>query len=190
MADEALQQTDAAFHNLFGLYEVQDTNGAVLDLFDANNNGSIADFLNPGDTGYARSALSQLAHNFILQLGVNGQTDKNSSASDLGDILLNGGKIYAPFAIANGGALIPASASLTEAMTAFLDQNPENTAATLENYWGYQVAYFSFGVANPDGAEHLQSRGEGIFGFEDLPGNLGVSDFDFNDAVFQITFLV
>ncbi|MEB3174006.1 MAG: DUF4114 domain-containing protein, partial [Cyanobacteriota bacterium] len=70
-----------------------------------------------------------------------------------------------------------------------LAQNPENTPATLENYWGYQVAYFSFGAANPDGAEHLQSRGNQVFGFEDLPANLGVSDFDFNDAVFQITFL-
>jgi hypothetical protein len=36
----------------------------------------------------------------------------------------------------------------------------------------HEVAYFSFGAANPDGAEHLRSRGNNIFGFEDLPGNL------------------
>jgi hypothetical protein len=53
----------------------------------------------------------------------------------------------------------------------------------------HAVAYFSFGSANPDGTEHLQSRGNNIFGFEDLPGNLGISDMDFNDAVFKFNFI-
>ncbi|WP_396135713.1 DUF4114 domain-containing protein [Chamaesiphon sp. OTE_20_metabat_361] len=44
--------------------------------------------------------------------------------------------------------------------------------------------------ANPDKASHLRSLGNNTFGFEDLPGNLGVSDNDFNDAVFQISFKV
>ena len=35
------------------------------------------------------------------------------------------------------------------------------------------VAYFSFLGANPDGAEHIRSFGDNIFGFEDLPANLG-----------------
>ncbi|QSX70222.1 MAG: DUF4114 domain-containing protein [Dolichospermum sp. DET69] len=46
-------------------------------------------------------------------------------------------------------------------------------------------AYFSFGVANPDGAAHLRSFGNNTFGFEDLPAGVGVSDYDFNDAVFS-----
>ncbi|MEM1393494.1 MAG: DUF4114 domain-containing protein, partial [Cyanobacteria bacterium P01_H01_bin.150] len=50
------------------------------------------------------------------------------------------------------------------------------------------VAYFGFTAANPDGVQHLQARGNGIFGFEDLPSNLGVSDNDFNDAVFGFDF--
>jgi hypothetical protein len=41
----------------------------------------------------------------------------------------------------------------------------------------HAVAYFSFGSANPDGTEHLQNRGNNIFCFEDLPYNLGISDF-------------
>ncbi|MEL6463217.1 MAG: DUF4114 domain-containing protein, partial [Cyanobacteria bacterium J06621_15] len=52
-----------------------------------------------------------------------------------------------------------------------------------------QVAYFAYIGANPDGANHLKSLGEGMFGFEDLPSNLaGVSDNDFNDAVFKFDF--
>jgi len=50
------------------------------------------------------------------------------------------------------------------------------------------VAYFSFLGANPDQASHLKSLGNGKFGFEDLPSNLGISDHDFNDAVFQFNF--
>lgn len=44
--------------------------------------------------------------------------------------------------------------------------------------------------ANPDNAPHLEARGNGVFGFEDLPANLGISDNDFNDAVFQLAFTI
>jgi len=50
------------------------------------------------------------------------------------------------------------------------------------------VAYFGFVEANPDGVSHLQARGNDVFGFEDLPANLGDSDNDFNDAVFGFDF--
>ena len=53
----------------------------------------------------------------------------------------------------------------------------------------HAVAYFSFGSANPDETEHLQSRGNNVFSFEDLPGNLGISDKNFNDAVFKFNFI-
>jgi hypothetical protein len=86
--------------------------------------------------------------------------------------------------------LIPENGTPQDAMNAFLAQNPDNVGATLENYLTHAVSYFSFGSANPDGTEHLQNRGNNVFGFEDLPGNLNVSDFDFNDSVFQFVFNV
>ena len=70
-----------------------------------------------------------------------------------------------------------------------LAQNPNNTAHNLSDFMTHAVAYFSFGSENPDETEHLQSRGNNVFGFEDLPGNLGISDKDFNDAVFKFNFI-
>jgi hypothetical protein len=102
-------------------------------------------------------------------------------------VLLEGGRRYAPFVIANGGNL---GESLQGSIQAFLAKNPDNVAATLENYISHEVAYFSFGAANPDGAEHLRSRGNNIFGFEDLPGNLpNISDNDFNDGILAFNFI-
>ncbi|MFM7578147.1 MAG: DUF4114 domain-containing protein, partial [Microcystaceae cyanobacterium] len=100
---------------------------------------------------------------------------------------LEGGQRYAPFVIANGGNL---GGSLQDNIRAFLAKNPDNVAATLENFMTHEVAYFSFGSANPDGAEHLQSKGNNTFGFEDLPGNLpNISDNDFNDGILAFSFL-
>lgn len=45
---------------------------------------------------------------------------------------------------------------------------------------------FVMGDANSDGAEHIRTFGENIFGFEDLTAAQG-SDFDFNDMVMQLT---
>ncbi|MEM6404514.1 MAG: DUF4114 domain-containing protein, partial [Cyanobacteria bacterium P01_D01_bin.116] len=110
----------------------------------------------------------------ILRLGGNPHDD---TSADEFDAVVAGGKSYAPFAIANAGDMTVAD---------FLAANPDNMAATEVDS---QVAYFAFGEANPDGANHLKSWGEGVFGFEDLPSNLaGVSDNDFNDAVFQFNF--
>ena len=176
------------FHNLVGLYQVENANGAILDTLDLNGNGAIDDLLNPGDTGYARTAITNAVNNFVLQLGANGDPSQNTSSSEFGDVLLQGGKLYSPFAIANGGDLIPTGGTQQDGINAFLAQNPNNTAANLSDFMTHAVAYFSFGNANPDGSEHLQNRGNNVFGFEDLPGNLGISDFDFNDAVFKFTF--
>ncbi len=104
-------------------------------------------------------------------------------------MILNGGKRYAPFVIANGGSLIPVEGTIDQGIAAFLEQNPNNQGATIDDFLSHQVAYFGFGSANPDSTEHLQNRGNNVFGFEDLPGNLGVSDFDFNDAVFEFIFI-
>ncbi|MBE9215232.1 DUF4114 domain-containing protein [Plectonema cf. radiosum LEGE 06105] len=167
---EALDITDAAFDNLVGFYEVIDENGGI----DVNGDG-VADF-NPGDAGYARAALENALDGIAIRLG--GNPNNDTTAATFGDVIIQGGKSYAPFAIANAGNL-----SVQE----FLRINPNNNAATVVDD---QVAYFAFGAANPDGANHLKSWGNGIFGFEDLPANLGVSDNDFNDAVFKFNFTV
>ena len=169
VTQEALDITDADFDNLVGFYEVVDENGGI----DTDGDG-VADF-NPGDAGYAKAALENAIDGMALRLG--GDSSDDTTAGSFGDVVVAGGKSYAPFAIANGGGLTPEE---------FLEINPDNNAATsVED----QVAYFAYIGANPDGANHLKSWGDGIFGFEDLPSNLaGISDNDFNDAVFQFNF--
>ncbi|MCA2708872.1 MAG: VWA domain-containing protein [Microcystis sp. M015S2] len=184
--EEGLQQTGAFFNNVVGLYPVADDNGAVFDSLDLDGDGNATELIQPGQAGYARSALSQAVNNFILQASGEG-ANQSTTAAEFGDVLLEGGRRYAPFVIANGGNL---GESLQGSIQAFLTKNPDNVAATLENYMSHEVAYFSFGSANPDGAEHLRSRGNNIFGFEDLPGNLpNISDNDFNDGILAFNFI-
>ena len=158
----ALNQTSAAFNNLFGLYEVDDETGAV--------NG-----IKPGESGYAKAALSKVVDNFIVRVG-------GLSSGAASDVVVTRGKIYSPFAIANGGNF---SGNIQQAINAFLAANQNNSPANAQNYTTLPVAYFSFGVANPDGAAHLKSFGNNTFGFEDLPAGVGVSDYDFNDTMFS-----
>ena len=168
VSQEALDITDAAFDNLVGFYEVIDSDGGI----DTDGDG-VADF-NPGDAGYAQAALGKAVEGFALRIGGD---ESNDTSADEFDAVVQGGKFYAPFAIANAGDMTVAD---------FLAANPDNMAATEVDS---QVAYFAFGEANPDGANHLKSLGDGVFGFEDLPSNLaGVSDNDFNDAVFKFNF--
>ncbi|AKE63138.1 Alkaline phosphatase [Microcystis aeruginosa NIES-2549] len=186
--EEGLQQTGAFFNNVVGLYPVADDNGAVFDSLDLDGDGNVTELIQPGQAGYARSALSQAVNNFILRASGEGANQSTTAAEfNEGDVLLEGGRRYAPFVIANGGNL---GESLQGSIQAFLTKNPDNVAATLENYMSHEVAYFSFGSANPDGAEHLRSRGNNIFGFEDLPGNLpNISDNDFNDGILAFNFI-
>ena len=184
---DALSRTDALFHNLVGLYQVQDATGAVLD----GNGEEIA----PGENGYAQAALNNFVDDFLLQLGDEGAEGSNTTAEDFGDVLLDGGQLFAPFIIANGGDLIPEGGTLQDGVNAFLAENPENIGATADNFRTHQVAYFTFGTANPDGAEHLRQFAANTFGFEDLPSIVdsngdNISDSDFNDGVFQFAFLV
>ncbi len=184
--EEGLQQTGAFFNNVVGLYPVADDNGAVFDSLDLDGDGNATELIQPSQAGYARTALSQAVNNFILRASGEG-ANQSSTADEFGDVLLEGGRRYAPFVIANGGNL---GGSLQGSIQAFLSKNPDNVAATLENFMSHEVAYFSFGAANPDGAEHLRSRGNNIFGFEDLPGNLpNISDNDFNDGILAFNFI-
>lgn len=163
--ENTLKQTSAAFTNLFGLYEIDDATGAV--------NGIL-----PGQSGYAKAALSKVVSNFVVRAGGSGN-------GVTGDVIVSGDKTYAPFVIANGGK---SSGNIQEAINAFFGANPNNSAATAQDYTSLPVAYFSFGAANPDGAAHIKSLGNNIFGFEDLPAGVGVSDYDFNDIVFSFGF--
>ena len=168
--------TEAVFDNLIGLYEVVNPQGGI----DTTGDG-VAD-LNPGDTGYALAALTTVrVENFTLRAGASLTTAQR--VGQTGDVLLEGGKFYSPFVIANGGA-IGVDGFIT-AENAETDGIFNDAAQTLSD----AVAYFSFVAANPDGVSHLRSYGNGVFGFEDLPGNLaGISDNDFNDAVFAFAF--
>jgi predicted outer membrane repeat protein len=125
--------SEAAYHNTFGFYAVDDPTGRIGNL-------------NPGDPGYAEAAIAQR-----LDLAVG----------------LPGGKLLAPFVIADGTP------------EEFLAKNPNNqsTQGTL--------AYFAYMGANPDGVDHLRLLGDNVFGFEDL---FGGGDADFNDLVVQVNF--
>ena len=167
--------TDAVFDNLVGLYEVLDAQGSVR--------GADGNILTPGTNGFDPSAYALAAlttartdvDDFTLRAGAS-----RTTAEPEGDVLLNGGSFYAPFVIANGGAIGVEDFIAREDV-----ENFNNAATTLND----TVAYFSFIEANPDEFAHLKSYGNGVFGFEDLPGNLLSSnglagDGDFNDAVF------
>jgi len=158
--------SDADFDNFVGFYEVTGLSGGI----DIDGDGS-AD-LNAGDDGYAAAAIGRRLSNFAIRTG--GNPNDNTSDDSFNPVLLNGGTFYAPFIIANLGDATPED---------FLTNNPNNSAAERS---GDTVAYFSFIEANPDNVSHLKSLGSGTFGFEDLPGNLGGSDNDFNDAIFQV----
>ena len=164
-------ESSAAFENYVGFYEVSGADGGI----DTNGDG-VAD-LNPEDAGYAAAAIGRRLDNLVIRAG----GDRNTSSNSFNPVIVAGGKFYAPFIIANLSDTTPED---------FLTNNPENSAATQIDD---QVAYFSFVDANPDGAVHLKVLGSSAaggttFGFEDLPDNLGVSDNDFNDAVFQVDF--
>lgn len=148
-------QSKATFDNLIGMYRVDDVDGTI--------NG-----IAPGDDGYLEAAIDRSVGDFVLR----GGSVANTSAADFGSVGLDGGAIYAPFVIANGGKL----ANFDE----FLDLNSNDTGAVAETDI---VAYFPFLAANPDGADHIRLLGDNTFGFEDLPGG---GDNDFNDVVFQV----
>ena len=169
--------TDAEFDNLVGLYEVVNANGGIL-----QEDGTV---LLPSDdpSRYAQLALTNRVDSFELRAGSSGDTNGNTTVEQFGDILLEGGRLYAPFVIANGG---------TVGFDGFINAENAESDGVFNDAADFRedlVAYFAFSDANPDGAAHLQSRGNNIFGFEDLPSNLGISDNDFNDAIFQISLL-
>ncbi|GAB4531358.1 MAG: hypothetical protein Tsb0014_14810 [Pleurocapsa sp.] len=168
--------TDANFDNKVGFYEIVNADGGTVDA-----NGEV---LLPSEEGYARAAIENRVTDWELRAGSSGDRDKNTSVDDFGIVSIDSGKLYAPFVIANGGNL--GFDDFIEAEDQEDDGIFNDAAQTVDD----AVAYFAFIGANPDNAKHIESNGNGVFGFEDLPANLSnVSDNDFNDAVFQFDFV-
>lgn len=168
--------TDANFDNLVGFYEIVDIKGGI----DINSDG-VADLF-PEDQGYAQAAITNRISNWELRAGSGGDPSKNTTAEQFSTVTIDGGKMYAPFVIANAGEL--GFEKFIAAENGEDDEQFNQAAKTIDD----QVAYFAFVGANPDGAKHIEAYGNNVFGFEDLPANLGVSDNDFNDAVFEFNF--
>ena len=161
----AATRTNAAFNNLLGFYVVTDAlTGAVQ--------GTNGDEILPGDPGYAQAALANV--DFNIQVG-------GSQTGAVGNVTLVGDTAYAPFVIANGAQFASDPSSVFNPGPG---NNPGNERATAANFTTLPVVYFGFIAANPDLAPHIKRLQGDIFGFEDLPAGVGVSDYDFNDGTF------
>ena len=168
--------TDADFDNLVGFYEIVDMNGGI------DTNGDGVNDLMPEDDDYARAAIVNRITNWELRAGSSGDTNKNTTAEQFGNLIIAGDKMYAPFVIVNAGEM--GFEGFIDAEDGETDGEFNEAATNIDD----MVTYFAFRGANPDGAVHLEARGNNTFGFEDLPANLGVSDNDFNDAIFKFDF--
>ncbi|MGB0564566.1 MAG: DUF4114 domain-containing protein [Spirulinaceae cyanobacterium] len=120
--------------------------GNELGFYTIDDEQGAIDTLMPGDAGYAAAALARRV-NFATGF--------------------EGGKLFAPFMVANG------------TVADFLAQNPTN------QFNAEVHTYFAFIGANPDKIDHVRLLGDNTFAFEDL---LGGGDFDYNDAIIQVNF--
>jgi hypothetical protein len=124
----------------------------------SDENGTV-DGLAPDQEGYAEAAVRNRIDNLALRVGNQSENTENAS--------LSGGFLYAPIIIVRGSA------------DEFLEQNPDNFA-------GQDIqAYFVFGAANSDRADHIRLLGNNVFGFEDLPDG---GDLDYNDIIVEANF--
>ncbi|MFZ9736840.1 MAG: DUF4114 domain-containing protein, partial [Prochlorotrichaceae cyanobacterium] len=203
--------TDAGLDNIVGLYEIADPTGAIDT--DGDGIGDISPTAN-NRSAYARAALQSHLNAGSLQTlnlraGSDGDLNKNTTVTSFNrqgqsssglqqGVVIEGGKLYAPFIIANGGTLISSGSggTIAGAIGTFLTSvNPNNSPVS--NLTS-PVAYFGFSEVNPDGVEHLryirnessivngQTQTIGVFGFEDQPGG---GDRDYNDAIFGFQFI-
>ncbi|MBD2270759.1 cadherin domain-containing protein, partial [Anabaena sp. FACHB-1391] len=140
---------EAAYNNFVGFYKVADENGGI----DTNGDGS-ADIL-PEQAGYAQAAVRGRVSDLALAVNNNGTATFNNKT-------LQGGSVFAPFIITNGGT----------------PDNYDNINSRI---------YFTFGAANSDGVDHVRLLGDNTFGFEDLTGG---GDKDFNDVIVKVNLTV
>jgi len=151
-------------------------------------------------TTYARAALQSHVNDlslFNLRAGSNGDAVRNTTSAQFNaqgqsttgsqqGVVLEAGKLYAPFIIANGGTLISGNGgTIAGGVSSFITVVNRDNVDTNPNSVSDPVAYFSFSEVNPDRSEHLRSFGNNVYGFEDLPNG---GDRDFNDAIFSFTF--
>ncbi len=134
--------SDAAYNNFGGFYTIDDSTGKIGNL-------------NPGDVGYAAAAIARAVTSIY-------KTEAN------GTYQIEGGKLLAPYLIANG------------TVNDFLTKNSTNGGSATDVH-----AYFNYLGANPDKIQHMQSLDNNGFRCEDL---FGGGDLDFNDYVIQASF--
>jgi hypothetical protein len=121
-------------------------------------NGRLVD---PTDKDYARYAVER-----ALSGGTSSNVLGSFAAANNTKWELEGDKLYGVVVLTNTDA------------KSFLANNPLNQQNSAN-----QNAWFSLGVANPDGISHFVSLGSNTYGFED---NWGGGDRDFNDLVFNV----
>ena len=120
---------------------------------DTNGDGR-ADIV-PGYANYAQAAVRRRVADLALTVNNDGTANFNNKT-------LQGGSIFAPFIITNGGT----------------PDNYDNINSRI---------YFTFGAANSDTVDHVRLLGNNTFGFED---QAGVGDNDFNDVIVKVNLQV
>lgn len=169
--DFALFSRTSNFRNYVGLYEVVDENGGV------DTNGDGAANVRPGDEDYARTAQARVIQPKLYL------SESAGKQQYLGEVHLDGGRMYAPLVYLNPGSRTAdqiSAAMNTGSIEDFIMgglRNPTNL-------------FFVFDAANPEGEKHLASTASNAFGFEDLPSDVVGGDSDFNDVVFVFDFAV
>lgn len=130
---------EAVFDNLVGFYTIDDLLGSV-------------EGVSPESANYKQKALENRVQSLDLIQVANQQTNTISG-------FLEGGKLFAPFIISNGG--------FEDALN------------------GLAEVYFPFLRANSDNLDHIRLLADNAFGFEDLPNG---GDRDFNDLIINLEF--
>ncbi|ERN42465.1 cadherin domain protein [Rubidibacter lacunae KORDI 51-2] len=143
----------AVFDNLAGLYVVDDLNGTI-------------DGLAPGQDGYDAAVLERALEDSLMRGGSGG----NTSAAEFGLLALEGGAIYAPFLLSEGGSLFDSSNG-----GSVLPDTSDGNDPDFPVYTPF--------LASDGGIDHLRVLGDNTFAFEDQSGG---GDRDFNDFVFQL----
>jgi cyclophilin family peptidyl-prolyl cis-trans isomerase len=137
-----------------------------IGFFVANADGSVGG-IRPGQSGYAKAALSSSSRHIVFANG--------SSAGAKIELNLKGGQVLVFYMIQNNTT------------ASFLANNPSN-ANNGNNNSSDPLAFFSIKSANPDGKKHAQiiadpTTGKVQYNWEDL-ASLG--DSDFNDVVMTV----
>jgi len=129
-----------------------------------NNDGVISrqngDELAPDSDGYVDALL-----NNAVQDSQGNDVIFNPNEDQGSKVTIQGGDLVVPFLLANGGEI---------------EQLPDSSDDIAED----AQIFTPFAGSNPNGSDHFRLLGNNTFAVEDLPGQ--ESDFDYNDAIFQV----